>query len=100
MQAKAIADRIAAASNVGAARLRETVGQYYLLSGDPEAALSQFEAAYQTRELGLFTVRSDRSTPQSLFAEPRWIALWRKPLMKKWQAAHDRVSHEIAEKGP
>ena len=99
-QARAIADRIAAGSNVGAARLRETVGQYYLLSGDPEAALSQFETAYQMRELGLFTVRSDRSTPRSLFTEPRWIALWQKPVMRKWQAAHDRVSHEIVEKGP
>jgi hypothetical protein len=90
-----VADRIAKASNVGAARLRETLGQYYLLSGDTETALVEFERAYAARELGLFTVPQDHSTPATLAGDPAWKALWRNAPMKKWQDVHDQIGAEI-----
>lgn len=97
-EARRVADRIAQGSNVGAARLRETLGQYYLLSGDVETALVEFERAFAARELGLFTVREDHSTPASLADDPAWKALWRNAPMVKWQVVHDQIAGEIGAK--
>lgn len=96
LDARKIADRIARASSLGASRLRETLGQYYLLLGDTKTAVVYFGKAFRTKELGLFTVRTDRSTPPSLEGDPAWKALWQNPAMRVWQAAHDRIAGDFS----
>ncbi len=98
-EAHKMAVSLSRTADTGISGLHETIGQYYLLAGDTKTALDWFERAYEHRDLGLFSVRVDNSTPKSLFAEPRWKALWQKPLMKNWQAAHDLVAADIAKGG-
>lgn len=95
---EAIAERIARASEIGAARLRETVGQYFLLAGDTRTAMVWFEKAYGANDLGLLTVPFDRSTPVSLFADPSWKSLWQRPMLRQWRTAHDETAAELAKK--
>jgi adenylate cyclase len=98
-EAHKMADSLSRTADTGISGLHETIGQYYLLAGDTKTALDWFERAYDHRDLGLFAVRVDGSTPKSLFSEPRWKALWQKPQMKNWQTAHDLVAADIAKGG-
>lgn len=98
-EAHKLADALAGTPVAGTSGVRETIGQYYLLAGDTNAALDWFERAYERRELGLFAVRLDSATPRALFEMPRWKALWQRPLLKDWQAAHDRIASELANGG-
>ncbi len=64
----------------------------FAVIGDAGATVQWMERAYDKKEFDLFQVPFDRSIPQSVFADPRWKALMRKPLFRDWQAAHDRAA--------
>jgi hypothetical protein len=52
-----------------------------------------FSEAYERRGLDALTlVPSDTQTPKSVLQDPRWKALWRRPLLAEWQRHHDRMS--------
>jgi TolB-like protein/Tfp pilus assembly protein PilF len=94
-EAKRLAGQLVNAPPQRSPRLRETAGQYYLLAGDVPTALSLFENAYDRKDLGLLTLAGDPSIVSRLRGNSRWEALWRRPLLVQWRAAHSRIAAEL-----
>jgi tetratricopeptide (TPR) repeat protein len=72
------------------------LGLLYARAGDMKEAMSFFSEAYDHRQLWLVWVRYDAATPKALLQDPRWQALWRRPLLRDWQRYHDRIASEAA----
>jgi adenylate cyclase len=68
----------------------------YARAGDLNQAMKFFSEAYERRELSLIWVRYDAKTPKAVVADPRWQALWRRPLLVEWQRYHDRIAADPA----
>ena len=73
-----------------------SVGFIYALAGDVDQAIHWYEKAYDDRDYALFFDITEPDLPAKLKADPRWAALMQRPLIKDWQAAHDRVAAELA----
>jgi TolB-like protein/transcriptional regulator with XRE-family HTH domain len=72
------------------------LGVLYARAGDFTRAMKLFSGAYDQRELELVSVRYNADTPKALLHDPRWIALWKRPLLVDWQWHHDRLAAELA----
>ncbi len=71
------------------------LGDSYALIGANDKAAEWLERAFDKKEFALFTVPYDRVIPPAFFETPRWKALWSRPLVKEWQAAHDTLAAEL-----
>jgi serine/threonine-protein kinase len=71
-------------------------GLLYARAGDLNRAMDCFSKAYDRRDQSLVWVRYDAATPKSLLGDPRWRALWQRPLLTEWQRYHDRMAAELA----
>lgn len=87
---RAMLDRIS--ENMG----RSALGVLHVRAGDLGTAMKVFSEAYDRRDQGLVWVRYDAATPRTLLRDPRWITLWRQPLLREWQTYHDRIAADIA----
>ncbi len=76
--------------------LASAVGWVYALAGDVDQAIQWNEKAFDERDPQLFSNIIDPDLPAKLKADPRWKAFMQRPLMKDWQAAHDRIATEFA----
>ena len=68
----------------------------YALAGDLDQAIRWFEKACDERDGTLVPTIADPDLPTKLKADPRWAVFMQRPLLKDWQAAHDRVTAELA----
>lgn len=75
------------------------IGDNYALAGAYPSALLWLGRAYDAREYQLFTIGFDRAIAPRFFAEPGWRTLTQRPLFKDWQAAHERLTRELAAEG-
>lgn len=94
-QAHALADAIAARFPAFVFRYTNIAG-FYLAAGDPAAALQWFRRAYDNRDTDLFAVSYLPTTPPDFLESAGWKSLKQKPEAIAWQAAHDRLSAELA----
>lgn len=68
----------------------------YAFAGDFDAAIRWFEKAYDDRDFLLLGWLPGRDLPVAFKADPRWQAFMQRPLLKSWQAAHDRTVAKLA----
>jgi len=90
-QVHALLDRTERAG-IGTANL----GLLYARAGDFAAAMKLFSGAYDRRDPYLIWVRYDAATPKALLSDPRWLALWQRPLLRDWQSHHNRLATDLA----
>lgn len=93
--ARKLIDQIAARYS-GGDYMATDLGDSYALIGDNDKAVEWLERAYDKKEFALFTIPYDKAIPPAFFETSRWKALWSKPLVKDWQAAHDALAAELA----
>lgn len=87
-----IALRLYASGDTTASR----VALIYSVADDLDGAMQWFGKAYEDRDTLLWVTASDSKLPAKLKADPRWKAFMQRPLVKDWQAAHDRAAAELA----
>jgi tetratricopeptide (TPR) repeat protein len=73
-----------------------SVALIYLYAGDLDEGLHWLAMAYNERDSYIFFTLTDPDLPAKLKADPRWKAFMQRPLMKEWQAAHDRAAAALA----
>jgi tetratricopeptide (TPR) repeat protein len=72
-------------------------GLFCARAGNVPLAMTYFEKAYDKGELpALIYARYDAMTPKALLNDPRWRALWQRPLLREWQWYHDRIAGDLA----
>ena len=78
------------------------LARLYARVGDLQQAISLFSQVYEKkRYLRTFVdVRYAPETPKALLQDPRWNALWRRPLLRDWQRYHDRIAAELSHARP
>jgi adenylate cyclase len=87
-----ISERLYAGSGVTASE----VAYPYAFAGDFDAAIRWLEKAYNDRDSLLLGWLPGRDLPVAFKADPRWQAFMQRPLLKSWQAAHDRIAAKLA----
>ena len=75
------------------------VADNYAVAGGFDAAMKWLDRAYDDKEFALFTIPYDKAIPPAFFETPKWKEFWGRPLIKDWQAAHDRLEGEFARGG-
>lgn len=93
VHARALLDRMSS-KGFGKARF----GLLYARAGDLSKAMKSFSEAYDHRDQSLVWVLYDAGTPKSLLDDPRWQALWRRPLLAEWQSYHNRIAADLGAK--
>lgn len=93
-EARAIVDRMAKGYEKGDWGAFD-IGDNYAIAGDFTKALVWLNRAYDKRDFALFTIATDKAIPDAFFREPGWIDLWKRPLMREWQAAHDSIAAQF-----
>jgi len=89
----AIASHLYASGDATASR----VALIYSVAGDVDGAMHWFGKAYDDHDTSLLISKiSGPGFSAKLKADPRWKAFMQRPLLKEWQAAHDRVAAELA----
>jgi len=73
-----------------------SLGILYARAGDFATATKLSSFAYDRRQKDLIWARYDAATPKAFLQDPRWIALWRRPLLLDWQRHHNAIATEIA----
>jgi len=77
------------------------VGMLYARAGNLTDAMPLFAKAYDGGELpALIYAQYDSTTPKALLNDPRWRALWKRPLLVEWQRWHDRIAADLAADKP
>jgi TolB-like protein len=71
----------------------------YAVAGSFDAAMTWLDRAYAAKEFALFTIPYDKAIPPAFFETPKWKEFWSRPLIKDWQAVHDRLEAEFAKGG-
>jgi len=71
----------------------------YAVGGGFDAAMRWLDRAYAAKEFALFTIPYDRAIPPAFFETPKWKEFWSRPLIRDWQAAHDRLEALFARGG-
>lgn len=75
------------------------IADNYAAAGIFEKAMTWLDRAYDAKEFALFTIPYDAAIAPAFFQTPKWKAFWNRPLIKDWQAAHDRLEAEFAKGG-
>jgi adenylate cyclase len=73
-----------------------SVAAGYVVAGDVSSALRWFDKAYDARDPQLFTNITDPNVAARMKDDPRWAAFLQRPMLKEWQAAHDRIAAALA----
>ncbi|HEY3777330.1 MAG TPA: hypothetical protein VGL35_04680 [Rhizomicrobium sp.] len=87
-----LTERAYAAGDVPAS----SVGWAYALGMDVGDAIRWFEKAYDARDVQMLDLITDPDFPSKITSDLRWRALMQRPLLKEWQAAHDRAAAALA----
>jgi hypothetical protein len=67
----------------------------YARAGDITRAAELLANAYADRDLHLIQLRYNSRAPEALLHNPRWLAIWKQPLLRDWQRYHDRIAAEL-----
>lgn len=68
----------------------------YAKAEDFGKAAQWLSRAYDARDFTLFALAYTRSIPPAFFETAPWKALLQRPLLKDWQAAHDKLAADLA----
>jgi tetratricopeptide (TPR) repeat protein len=73
----------------------DDVGKVFATVGEYDRAMDWFERAYD-RHIFFFNIDGDVIIPKALLANPRWIAMTRRPDFQRWRAASARAEKLFA----
>ncbi|HEY1638454.1 MAG TPA: hypothetical protein VGF62_08020 [Rhizomicrobium sp.] len=72
------------------------IGDDYAIAGAYPEAIKWLTRSYDQHEFTFFTLPYDRAIAPAFFQTRGWKALWQRPLVQQWQAAHDQIARDVA----
>jgi hypothetical protein len=74
----------------------DDIVEVYAKADDFDNAARWLTRAYDAKDFTLFTLALTRSIPPAFFHTAGWQTLSKRPLLRDWQAAHDRLAADLA----